>query len=446
MKKIRIGSGAGFAGDRLDPALHLMRSVDLDYIAFECLAERTIALAQLEKLENPNRGFDRLLDYRMRQLLPLAFSKGIRVLSNMGAANPESALETVSDLAKSQGLKGLRVAAVLGDDVLSLILNQPGLMQLENGRPVSEIFPNIISANAYLGAETLVEALDNGANVILTGRVADPSLFLAPLRFEFGWRPDAWDLMGKGTMIGHLLECAGQISGGYYAGSFGKTVPDLWNLGFPYAEVNALGEGFISKAPGTGGLVSTATCTEQLLYEIHDPARYLTPDCTADFSGVNFKPIASDCVAFSGATGTPASDSYKVSVGYRNGFLADCQISYGGSDALARAKMAADIVRKRLLALGLEVSDLRTDFIGCNAINPLAPEGSMPPKEVRLRVAARLSRRSDAELLVNEVESLYTNGPYGGGGVVKRILELVSITSVLLPKVEVNPKVIYQTI
>lgn len=446
MKKIRIGSGAGFAGDRLDPALHLMRSVDLDYIAFECLAERTIALAQLQKLQNPHKGYDPLLDYRMRHVLPIAAKKGVRILSNMGGSNPKAALQHITELAQSTRLSGMKFAAVLGDDVLEQVLRNPDLKQLENGRPVKDIFPDIISANAYLGAGPLVEALANGAHLILTGRVADPSLFLAPLLFEFGWQPDSWDLMGKGTMIGHLLECAGQLSGGYFAGSFGKAVPDLWNLGFPYAEVNELGEGFVSKAPGTGGLVSTATCTEQLLYEIHDPARYLTPDCTADFSEVNFKPIASDCIAFSGATGTAATDSYKVSVGYRNGFLADCQISYGGSDALVRAEMAADIVRKRLKRLGIEVSDLRTDFIGCNAINPLTPNKSVPPREVRLRVAARALRRSDAELFTHEVESLYTNGPYGGGGVVKRIQEVVSITSVLLPKAEVPTKVIYQTI
>ena len=446
MKKIRIGSGACFAGDRLDPALQLMRSVDLDYIAFECLAERTIALAQLEKLKQPTKGYDPLLEYRMRHVLPLAAEKGIRVLSNMGGSNPKAALQHITEIAQNTGLSGMKFAAVLGDDVLEQVLRNPNLRQLENGRPVKEIFPGIISANAYLGAGPLVEALANGAHVILTGRVADPSLFLAPLLYEFGWQPDAWDLLGKGTMIGHLLECAGQLSGGYYAGSFRKAVQDLWNLGFPYAEVNELGEGFVSKAPGTGGLVSTATCTEQLLYEIHDPAQYLTPDCTADFSGVNFKPIASDCVAFSGATGTPATDSYKVSVGYRNGFLADCQISYGGSDALARAQMAAEIVRKRLQVLGVEVSDLRTDVIGCNAINPLLPNESLPPIEVRLRVAARVAQRSDAEQLTQEVESLYTNGPYGGGGVVKRIQELVSITSVLLPKDEVATKVIYQTI
>lgn len=430
----------------MDPALHLMRTVDLDYIAFECLAERTVALAQLERLENPNKGYDRLLDYRMQQVLPLAAERGIRVLSNMGGSNPEAALQRITALAQNAGLSGMRYAAVLGDDVLEQVLQNPNLKQLENGRTVDEVFPTIISANAYLGVGPLVEALANNADVILTGRVADPSLFLAPLLHEFGWRGDSWDLLGKGTMIGHLLECAGQISGGYYSGLFGKVVPDLWNLGFPYAEVNEVGEGFISKAPGTGGLVSTATCTEQLLYEIHNPACYLTPDCTADFSRVNFKTLASDCVGFSGATGTPATDSYKVSVGYRNGFLAECQISYGGSDAMVRAEMAADIVRKRLLVLGVGVSDLRTDFIGYNAINPLTPNELATPKEVRLRVAARVSNRSDAELLTHEVESLYTNGPYGGGGVVKRIQELVSITSVLLPKAEVTPKVIYQTI
>jgi hypothetical protein len=290
-----------------------------------------------------------------------------------------------------------------------------------------------------------VEALAGGAEVVITGRVADPALFLAPLIHEFGWGMEDWGLLGKGTLVGHLLECAGQVCGGYYADPLRKPVPELWNLGFPFAEVDASGNGFISKAPETGGLVTPATCTEQLLYEIHDPAAYLTPDCTADFSQVSFAAPGQDRVAFSGAGGREATDTYKVSVGYRNGYLGEGQISYGGSGCLARARLAGDIVCRRLQAVGIEAEDFRLELIGLNAINPLPVKGVAEPHEVRLRVAGRMHTREEAEALAREVEALYTNGPAGGGGASKKVEELVSVVSVLLPKTQVQPRVTYQT-
>lgn len=443
MKKIRIGSGAGYGGDRLDPALLLMRHASLNYIGFECLAERTIALAQREKLRDPSRGYNSLLEYRMKAVLPLARAGGIKVLTNMGAANPEAALDRVVSLAREQGLTGMRMAAVLGDDVRGLVLQNPHLIQLENGRPIGELADRILSANAYLGCEPLVEALERGAEVVITGRVADPALFLAPMIYEFGWGPKEWDLLGKGTLVGHLLECAGQVCGGYFSDPLRKPVPEPWNLGFPFVEVDATGEGFISKAPDTGGIVTPATCTEQLLYEIHNPSAYLTPDCTADFGNVHFAETGPDQVAFSGASGKPPTDTYKVSVGYRNGYLGEGQISYGGSGCVARARMAGETIRRRLQALGIEAEDLRLDLIGLNAINPL-PAGHADPPEVRLRVAARTPSQDQAEALAGEVEALYTNGPAGGGGASKKVEELVSVVSVLLPKSEVTPTVIHQ--
>lgn len=444
MKKIRIGSGAGYAGDRLEPALELMQHASLQYIAFECLAERTIALAQRAKLADPAKGYNAQLEYRMRKVLPLARSKGVRVLTNMGAANPESALQRVVELAREQGLKGMRISAVLGDDVQDLVRANPNLPQLENGRPIGELADRMLSANAYLGSAPLVEALEAGAEVLLTGRVADPSLFLAPMIHEFGWSQKDFDRLGRGTLVGHLLECAGQVCGGYFADPVRKAVPEPWNLGFPYAEVDASGNGYISKAPGTGGLVSQATCTEQLLYEIHNPASYLTPDCTADFSQVDFTENGPDRVAFSGAGGRPATDTYKVSVGYRNGFLGEGQISYGGHGCVARARLAGEIVQKRLQALGVVAEDLRVELIGINTISPLAPQREVEPAEVRLRVAGRTADRQQAEALAGEVETLYTNGPAGGGGAIKKVEELVSVVSVLVPKSQVRPTYIHQ--
>lgn len=446
MKKIRIGSGAGYGGDRLEPALELMDRVALDYIGFECLAERTIALAQREKAQNPTKGYNDLLEYRMNKVLPLAYSRGIKVLSNMGAANPIGALDTSLHIATKLGLKGMRMAAVTGDDVLPWILKNPDCMQLENGKPIGELGTKIVSANAYLGCGPLVKALEGGADIILTGRVADPALFLAPLLFEFGWEDKDWVKIGKGTLIGHLLECAGQVCGGYYSGAPDDLVPNPWNLGFPFVEVDASGDGILSKAPETGGVVNVATCTEQLLYEIHNPASYLTPDCIADFSKVVFSSSGKDMVTFSGASGYASTETFKVSVGYQNGFLGEGQISYGGTGCLDRACLAGEIVERRIQDMGLDAKDLCMDLIGVNAINPLRNSGASEPREVRLRMAARFPDREQAKLLAGEVEALYTNGPAGGGGATKRVEELISVASVLIPKSEVETSVIYKTV
>ncbi|MFX0555896.1 acyclic terpene utilization AtuA family protein [Maribacter sp. CXY002] len=443
MKKIRIGSGAGYAGDRLEPALDLMELGNLDYICFEGLAERTIALAQKTKKTDPNKGYNDLLLYRMEKVLPLAHKNKIKVITNMGAANPESAMEEITVLAKQMGLNNLKIAAVLGDDISFTILDYLDHTVLETNQPLSHIEKDIISANAYLGCDGIVDALKNNADIIITGRVADPSLFLAPMMYEFGWKHSDWEKKGIGTLIGHLLECAGQVTGGYYADPGIKEVPKLWNLGFPYVEVNEKGEGFITKLKNAGGMVTTATCTEQLLYEIHDPENYITPDCVADFSEVKFREIENNKVAFSGATGKSATTSYKVSVGYQNGFIGEGQISYGGPNCIARALLAKEIVEKRLGKLPFSISELRCDLIG---INSLFDKGEMPSKinEVRLRVAGKTASKGEAQFLANEVETLYTNGPYGGGGATKKVDEIISIASVLLPKEDFKIKVLYK--
>ena len=445
MKKIRIGSGAGYGGDRLEPAIQLMDKGNLDYIGFECLAERTIAIAQEQKRIDPSKGYNGLLEYRMEQVIPLAYKNKTKVITNMGAANPEKAAEIIADLAKKAGSHGMKIAAVMGDDVLAQVRNQENLMILETGLPLSSIKENIVSANAYLGALPIVEALENGADIIVTGRVADPSLFLAPMIFEFGWSMDDFVKLGKGTLIGHLLECAGQVCGGYFADPGIKDVPDLWNLGFPLVEVDESGDGFVSKLPDSGGLVSAATCTEQMLYEIHDPERYFTPDCVADFSKVEFQELEKDIVAFKGGSGNEATTTYKVSVGYRNGYLGEGEISYGGANCLKRAELAIEIIKKRLE--GKELYDLRFELIGVNSINPISSSNQVgDPSEVRVRVAGKSSSAAIAKQIGLEVEALYTNGPAGGGGASQNLVEQISIASVLLPKSEVKTNIIYQTI
>ena len=284
MRSVRIGSGAGYGGDRLEPALDLIRRGNLDYLIFECLAERTIALAQLEKRHDPSRGYNSLFEYRMTAVLDALRRHPVKIITNMGAANPEAAARKTLELARAAGLLGLKVACVTGDDVLSRL--SPELTIWESGQPLSTLGNDIISANAYLGCDGILEALNAGADIVITGRVADPALVLGPLRHAFGWAADDYDRLGKGILAGHLLECAGQVTGGYFADPGVKDVPELWNLGFPIAEVGEDGSLVITKLPGTGGLVSEATCQEQILYEIQDPTSYFTPDCTADFSGV----------------------------------------------------------------------------------------------------------------------------------------------------------------
>lgn len=438
MKTLRIGSGAGYSGDRIEPAVELAEQGDLDYLVFECLAERTIALAQQARISDPQGGYDPLLSERMRRVLPFVGLKGgrrLRVITNMGAANPVAAAVEVRRIANELG-QGLKVVAVVGDDVLDVL---PPEQRLDNGQTVGSLGARLISANAYLGVEGILEALRADADVVITGRVADPSLFLAPQMFEFGWAADDWQRLGRGTLVGHLLECAGQVSGGYFAEPGFKDVDDLARLGFPLAEIDADGEAVITKVAGTGGRVSRATCTEQMIYEVHDPAAYLTPDVTADFSHVSFVEEGVDRVRAQGADGRARPEQLKVSVGYLDGWIGEGQMSYGGPGAVARAELARDIVLKRLALMGVKMQDLRAELIGMDSLH--GPRSNVEPWEVRLRVAARCEERSEAVRVGNEVETLYTNGPSGGGGASKSVRQVVAVASLLLPRSAVNPRI-----
>jgi hypothetical protein len=436
---IRIGAGAGYSGDRIEPAVELAEHGALDYLVFECLAERTIAIAQQARRSNPARGFDPLLEARMRAVLPAAVKNGVRIISNMGAANPRAAASTTARIARELGLHGLTIAAVSGDDVLDAVL-QSNLRFEESGDEVSAYAPRIVSANAYLGAQPIVDALAAGADIVLTGRVADPSLFTAPLIHAFGWQMDDWNRLGQATVIGHLLECAGQVTGGYFADPGYKDVPNLARLGFPIGEVSADGRVIVTKVPQAGGCVTEATCKEQLLYEIHDPARYFQPDVVADFTQVRVKEESTDRVSVSGGQGTARTDTLKVSVAYVDGYIGEGQISYGGPGALERARLALEIVRERLAMTGVAASELRFDIIGVNALyGDALPASHEAPYEVRIRASGRTADAAQASRIGNEVETLYTNGPAGGGGVTKTTRDVLAVQSVLLPRDRVRP-------
>lgn len=440
MKTLRIGAGAGYSGDRIEPALELAEKGQLDYLVFECLAERTIALAQLARLSHPDGGFDPLLEARMRRVLPFVGrgARPLRVITNMGAANPRGAARRVLAIAAELGLKGLKVAAVTGDDVLPALQPQ---WRLDTGQAVAELGSRLVSANVYLGAEGIIQALEQGADVVITGRVADPSLFLAPQVHAFGWADDDWLRRGRGTLTGHLLECAGQITGGYFADPGMKDVPNLARLGFPLAEIDAEGHAVITKVTGSGGQVTVATCTEQLLYEVHDPAAYLTPDVTADFSAVRFAPDGADRVRVLGAGGHARPEQLKVSVGYRDGWVGEGQMSYGGPNALARARLAGEVVRERLHLAGVAYEQLRCDLLGVDSLHGGSFGPGCEPWEVRLRVAARCATRNAAQAVADEVETLYTNGPAGGGGASKQVREVLAVASLLLPRPFATAKV-----
>ncbi|RQU69916.1 DUF1446 domain-containing protein [Burkholderia cenocepacia] len=438
-RRVRIGAGAGYSGDRIEPAVELAEHGQLDYLVFECLAERTIAIAQQARRKDPALGYDPLLDARMHAVLPIAAAKRVRIVSNMGAANPRAAARRTAQIAQSLGIAGLKVAAVEGDDVLDVVLRGAFRFE-ESGDDVAAYRDRIVSANAYLGAAPIVDALSAGADVVMTGRVADPSLFAAPLIHAFGWRMDDWDALGAATVVGHLLECAGQVTGGYFADPGYKDVPNLARLGFPIGEVAADGTVVITKVPHAGGRVSAASCKEQLLYEIHDPARYLQPDVVADFTRVAVAEEAADRVRVTGGRGTARPDTLKVSVAYVDGWIGEGQISYGGPGALARARLALDIVRERLALTGVAASELRFDLIGVDALyGDATPAVRGEPAEVRVRVAGRAANAAEAARIGNEVETLYTNGPAGGGGAFKSTREVIAVQSVLLPRAAVTP-------
>lgn len=438
MRVIRIGAGAGFAGDRIEPAVELAERGDLDYLVFECLAERTIALAQQARLADPAGGYDALLERRMRAVLPACRRAKTRIVSNMGAANPLAAAARIRDIARDLGLSGLKIAAVTGDDIVDRLRGTD--LALDEGGRLADLGGRLISANAYIGAGPIAEALAAGADVVITGRAADPSLFLGPLVHEFGWRADDWDSLGKGVLVGHLLECAGQITGGYFADPGAKDVAGLARLGFPIGEVAQNGDLVVTKLDGTGGTVTPATVKEQLLYEIENPARYLQPDVVADFTRVQVSPIGPDRVAVSGGCGTARTGLLKVSIGYVDGFIGEGQMSYAGAGAVERGRLALAIVRERLALTGVPMQEVRFDLIGVDALHGAAMGQDGAPYEVRIRVAGRTETAEAAAAIGAEVEALYTNGPAGGGGGWKAVRQVVAIASALVPDQLVVPQ------
>jgi len=403
----RIGSGAGFAGDRIDPAVALAASGQVDAVALECLAERTLVPAIKARAENPQAGFDTRLRRRLTPLLPAAAQTNCKIISNLGAANPVAAGQAIAKLAKELGVSGMRIASVEGDDVMALA------GQVQWSKPITG---RLIGAHAYLGCAPMAEALEAGANVVVTGRVADSALFAAPVRQHLD--ADVNALAGALT-VGHLLECGGQLTGGNYDTLGGPkpgnplSAADFAALGYPLAHVYADGTADIKVLEGAPAILDALTCTLQLLYEVHDPFKYATPDLVLDFSGVRFKQIGHNCIRMTGARTSGPPPSLKVA-GFLElpGFIADCEIGFAGLGAFDRAKRAAETLRMRLSDWAQD--DVAIDLVGINSILRAGSLDAPPPAELRVHVSARCQDLEMAQAIEDEIYALTLSGPAGG--------------------------------
>jgi hypothetical protein len=447
-ERVYIGAGAGFAGDRTDAAgpvaAALAQRDGPRFLIFETLAERTLALAQVERRRDPERGYNPSLDAFVGPVLKTCLKSRIRIVSNFGAANPRAAARRLAAMARDAGFAAIRIAVVEGDD-LTDVLSPEEFAARETAGALLKDAPPIIAANVYLGAAPIAQALDDGADVVVTGRVADPSLALGPLIHAFGWRADDWDRLAAGTLVGHLLECGAQVTGGYFADPGVKDVPGMDDIGYPIAEVEPDGTFVVGKPAGTGGLVDRRTVTEQVLYEIHDPAAYLTPDVVLDLTEVELEETGPDRVRVSGARGRPAPETLKATVCIDGGLLGEAEISYAGPNAAARARLAVETVKARIArrAPGLEV---RADAIGVVSIlgdsaGSALAAGWRDADDVRVRFAAQGSDAGEIDLLMAEVEALYCAGPAGGAGVRRRITPRLASASCLIERGLVRPAV-----
>ncbi|BCJ86120.1 acyclic terpene utilization AtuA family protein [Effusibacillus dendaii] len=440
MRSIRIGAAEGFYGDSIFPAVETAQRGNVQYLCFDCLAELTMAILQKDRQKDPTKGYTRDITAAMHALLPYVKEKGIRILTNAGGINPVGAQQEVIRVARQLGIKGLKVAVVTGDDLLDRLpeLRQQGITldHMETGQKIDKVLDRIQFANAYLGVQPIVEALRQGADIVVTGRTTDSAQFLAPLVHEFGWREDDWDRMAHGILMGHLMECSGQATGGNFSGNW-QAVADLDRIGFPVAEVRENGEFLITKTDGTGGLVSVDTVKEQMLYEIHDPSAYVTPDVVLDMTDVRLEDTGPDQVRVTGARGKRRPDHLKVVMGYLDGFVGQAIAGYSWPDALAKAEAADRIVRKQIDRMGLKYDEIRTDYMGYNSLH--GPTVNLPKEElneVYLRVAVRTRTKEEAAKLGRLFPPLALNGPPTMSGFTGMMQprELLGMWSCLIPR------------
>jgi hypothetical protein len=448
-EKIRIACGQGFWGDMLDAPVRQVEGGPIDYLMLDYLAEVTMSIMQKQRARDPNAGYARDFVPLMRDILPACVERDIRVTANAGGVNPRGCAAAVGDVARELGLAGkLKIGIVTGDDILDriddLLARGVELRNMDTGEPLSSVRERIQSANAYLGAWPIVEALRGGARVVVTGRATDTGLTLAPIISEFGWGERDWDLLAAGTVAGHIIECGAQCSGGNCQYDW-ESIPDLADVGFPIVEVAPDGSFVVTKHEGTGGRVSVPSVKEQLVYEMGDPREYITPDCVADFTTIRLEQEGRDRVRVSGVRGGPATEFLKVSISYTAGFKAVGTLVYAWPDAYRKAQAADKILRARLDRLGLRFDQVLTEFVGVNATHgPLAGEPSPDAPEVQLRVGVRGEDRKSIERFTKEIAPLILTGPpavTGFAGGRPKVEEVVAYWPALIPKTEIGPRV-----
>jgi len=448
-EQIRVACGQGFWGDMLDAPVRQVEGGPIDYLMLDYLAEVTMSIMQKQRARDPLLGYARDFVPLMREILPACVARNIRVTANAGGVNPPACAAAVQAVARELGLAGrVQLGIVTGDDILDrlddLLARGIELRNMDTGEPLATVRERIQSANVYLGAQPIVEALGRGAQVVITGRATDTGLTLAPLIHEFGWRADDWDKLAAGTVAGHIIECGAQCSGGNCQYEW-QTIPDLANVGFPIVEVSPNATFVVTKHEGTGGRVSVPSVKEQLVYEMGDPHEYITPDCVADFTTIQLEDAGTDRVRVFGIEGRPATEFYKVSISYAAGFKAVGTLVYSWPDAYTKAQAADKILRARLERLGLHFDQILTEFVGANATHgALAGEPSPDLAEVQLRVGVRGSDRAAVERFTKEIAPLILTGPPGVTGFAggrPKVEEIVAYWPALIPKSEITPRV-----
>ena len=446
---IRIAAGQGFWGDLPDAPVRQVEGGPIDYLMLDYLAEVTMSIMQKQKARDPNSGYARDFVPLMKRILPACVERGIKVTANAGGVNVRGCADAVVAVARELGLGGrVRIGIVAGDDIMSrldeMLSRGIELRNMDTGEPLSSVRDSIQSANVYLGAAPLVEALNQGAQIVITGRATDTGLTLAPLIHEFGWAADDWNRLAAGTIAGHIIECGAQCSGGNCQYEW-RSIPNLADVGFPIAEASPDGTFVITKHEGTGGRVNIPSVKEQLLYEMGDPHEYITPDCVADFTTIHLQDDGRDRVRVFGIQGRPATDFLKVSISYSAGYKAVGTLVYAWPDAYEKAQAADKILRARLDRLGLRFDHVLTEFVGANATHgPLAGEPRADAPEVQLRVGVRGQDRSAIERFTKEIAPLILTGPpavTGFAGGRPKVEEIVAYWPALIPKSEINPKV-----
>lgn len=441
-KKVKIGGGQGFWGDSNDAAIHMVRHSDIDYLGCDYLAELTLSIMQRQKLKNPAMGYARDFVGLVKEIGKEAYEKNIKILTDAGGMNIDGCVKEVSETLKEQGVEKFKIGYVTGDDMLARIPEMMkqgiGFQNMDDVGDFNEIKDKIVNANVYYGHEPILECLNQEADMVITGRATDSALFLSPMMYEFGWAPDDYDNLARGIMTGHLLECGGQGAGGNYMYDW-KSVPQMDELGFPIVELSD-NEMYITKAPDCGGIICEQSCKEQFLYEVLDPANYLTPDVNVDISHATLTNAGDNRVKVEGIKGKKRPDTVKLCIGYHAGYKVATYLSFAWPDAYEKAQYTADILMKKMKRKGLVAEEIRIDYLGVNALHlgvaNMNPEMLKNMNEVVLRIAIRTKEKAEAAKIIPEISPLQLNGPPGAsffGGRAK-VHEVIGLWPTLIPR------------